>query len=144
MKKKKITKASKRRLVVFGTISLIVIGYFVILSCYNYFKITSLNKEYKELQDDLSELKREEKDLKNDINKLQDPDYLARFARENYAYSKDGEIIIKIDKDKEEKKESVKKIDMNKIYYPLIGVLIFVLLLIIFGNIGKKSKPSYN
>ena len=31
-----------------------------------------------------------------DANKLQDPDYIARYAREKYLYSKDGEFILKI------------------------------------------------
>ena len=31
-----------------------------------------------------------------DADKLQDPDYIARYAREKYFYSKDGEYIIKI------------------------------------------------
>ena len=28
--------------------------------------------------------------------KLQDPEYVAKYAREKYLYSKDGELIIKI------------------------------------------------
>ena len=32
----------------------------------------------------------------NTVTKLQDPDYVARYAREKYLYSKDGEIIIRI------------------------------------------------
>ena len=31
------------------------------------------------------------------INKLQDPEYMARYAREKYLYSKKDEIIIKIE-----------------------------------------------
>ena len=31
-----------------------------------------------------------------DADKLQDPDYIARYAREKYSYSKDGEIILRI------------------------------------------------
>ena len=41
-------------------------------------------------------LKNKEKKLKVDANKLQDPDYIARYAREKYLYSKDGEFILKI------------------------------------------------
>ena len=37
-----------------------------------------------------------EETLSSDIIKLQDPDYIARFAREKYLYSRNGEIIIKI------------------------------------------------
>ena len=34
--------------------------------------------------------------LKSEVAKLQDPDYVARYAREKYLYSKSGEIIIRI------------------------------------------------
>ena len=34
--------------------------------------------------------------LETDVKKLQDPDYVAKYAREKYLYSKDGELIIKI------------------------------------------------
>lgn len=39
----------------------------------------------------------EEETLKDEINKLQDPEYMARYAREKYLYSKKNEIIIKIE-----------------------------------------------
>ena len=41
-------------------------------------------------------LKDQEDELKVDASKLQDPDYIARYAREKYSYSKDGEIILRI------------------------------------------------
>ena len=42
------------------------------------------------------ELYEEEEILNSDIKKLEDPDYVARYAREKYLYSKDGELIIRI------------------------------------------------
>ena len=53
-------------------------------------------REKKELEAELSYLKEKEDELKLDADKLQDPDYVARYAREKYLYSKDGEFIIKI------------------------------------------------
>lgn len=53
-------------------------------------------REKQELEEKLAELQAQEKELKLDANKLQDPDYIARYAREKYSYSKDGEFIIKI------------------------------------------------
>ena len=44
----------------------------------------------------LTHLKDKEEELKGQVNKLQGPDYIARYAREKYLYSKDGEIIIRI------------------------------------------------
>jgi len=55
----------------------------------NYEEKTKLEKKYEELL-------KEEETLSGDIIKLKDPDYIARFAREKYLYSKDGEIIIRI------------------------------------------------
>ena len=53
-------------------------------------------QESKDLEIQLSDLKEKEEELKLDAEKLQDPDYIARYAREKYLYSKDGEFIIKI------------------------------------------------
>ncbi len=38
----------------------------------------------------------EEESLKSEITKLKDPEYVAKYAREKYLYSKNGELIIKI------------------------------------------------
>ena len=53
-------------------------------------------QEKKELKNELVALKEKEEELKVDASKLQDPDYIARYAREKYSYSKDGEIILRI------------------------------------------------
>ena len=53
-------------------------------------------QEKKTLEKKLVDLKDEEERLRADASKLQDPDYIARYAREKYLYSKDGEYIIKI------------------------------------------------
>ena len=41
-------------------------------------------------------MKKKEAALKVDVEKLQDSDYIARYAREKYLYSKDGEFILNI------------------------------------------------
>ena len=53
-------------------------------------------REKKELEKELISLKEKEEELKVDANKLQNPDYIARYAREKYLYSKDGEYILQI------------------------------------------------
>ena len=60
-----------------------------------FYQIYIKNKEKKEFQKELLELKDKEEELKATVTKLQDPDYVARYAREKYLYSKDGEIIIR-------------------------------------------------
>ena len=98
--KKKNTKVSMKknvkRLLVFGLFSVFVIT-FVLVSVYKIInQIVDKYKEASELEKRLSVLKEEEEDLNNEINKLQDKDYLARYAREKYFYSKNGELIIRI------------------------------------------------
>ena len=48
-----------------------------------------LNKEKNELLD-------EEETVQADIKRLSDPDYIARYVREKYMYSKEGELILRI------------------------------------------------
>ena len=47
-------------------------------------------QEKKELDEKLTSLKEKEEELQVDAKKLQNPDYVARYAREKYSYSKDG------------------------------------------------------
>lgn len=58
--------------------------------------IYSKYQEKKDLEKELTSLKDEEEELKVDVNKLQDADYIARYAREKYYYSKDGEYVLRI------------------------------------------------
>ena len=41
-------------------------------------------------------MKDKEKELELDADKLQNSDYIGRYAREKYFYTKDGELVIKI------------------------------------------------
>ena len=52
--------------------------------------------EASELEAQLADLKDNEEKLESEINRLQDPEYLARYAREKYFYSKENELIIRI------------------------------------------------
>ena len=60
------------------------------------YQLYTKSKEKKQFEKELAELKDKEDELKATVSKLQDPDYVARYAREKYLYSKDGEIIIRI------------------------------------------------
>lgn len=100
MAKKKMSKQAKRRLLIFGTLSVIAIVYFIFSISFYTFNIYKLKKQETELNTKINNLKHNEKLLNTEIEKLKDNEYIARFARENYSYSKDGEIIIKIDDSK--------------------------------------------
>ncbi len=85
-----------RRLLVFGFFSVAVIS-FVLMSVYKIVnQIVDKYKEAEELEKRIATLTEQEEDLTNEINRLQDKDYLARYAREKYFYSKNGELIIRI------------------------------------------------
>lgn len=59
-------------------------------------------KKYDEkriLDEMIISLKEKEEALKVDVDRLNDPDYIARYAREKYMYSKDGEIILRLPED---------------------------------------------
>lgn len=59
-------------------------------------QIAAKYKEKQELSEKMLALREKEAELKVDANKLEDPDYVARYAREKYMYSKEGEIIIRL------------------------------------------------
>ena len=136
MAKKKVTKASKRRLVIFGTCSCLMVGYFFFSAMEYAYSITKLENQKSVLEEQLVSLKEEEQNLKTEIQKLQDPEYIARYARENYLYSKDGEYIIQIEK--KEKEET--KVEEVEPYYPISFIVMGIVFLFIFFYIIKKSK----
>ena len=73
----------------------IIVGTTYTIGCY-WVEIYAKYQEKKDLKKELALLKDKEEELKVDASKLQDPDYIARYAREKYSYSKDGEIILRI------------------------------------------------
>lgn len=130
------TKKKKRRLIIFGTLSLIIIGYFIFNLCYYSYRIAVLEKSKKQLEDQLTTLQKNEEDLTNDIQKLKDPEYIARFARETYMYSKDGEYIIKIDNTEKVEEKQKEEID----YKYLLVVSSLGLLIVVLYIIKRKNS----
>ena len=95
-----------------------------------------LEKKYVTLQE-------QAEDLKIDIEKLNDPDYLANYARENYLYSKDGEYVLQLKEETEDIEEKIDIISDNiKKNYVIVGLIIFLIIIFILiirkGN--KRSK----
>lgn len=94
--KKKISKKARTRMFLF----FIVFGSIISSLSYSFFtnvsKIIEIKKEKETLSDKLVSLKDEEDKLNSDIKKLSDPEYIARYAREKYMYSKEGELIIRL------------------------------------------------
>ena len=100
-----MTKKKKKRSVIKSKIriffALIVFGVVTVTLGYNLFvNIVNINKMKTEkvtLGNKIAVLKEEKKELETDILKLEDPDYIAKYVREKYFYSKDGELILRLD-----------------------------------------------
>lgn len=93
---KKVTKKDRRRITVLIIIFIPLLTLFVSNMFSYWSQIYNNIKEKKELENLYKEILEEEETLKSEIVKLQDDEYVARYAREKFLYSKDGEIIIKI------------------------------------------------
>ena len=134
--KKKVSKASKRRLMVFGILSIMAIVYFFVTLFEYTYSYISLKREENNLKNQLVSLQDKKANLKIEIQKLNDPEYVARYAKENYLYSADGEYVLKIDTTEDTEDNVVT--DNNNVYY-IIGIILFLICLLIFRR-KKKEK----
>lgn len=76
---------------------LIGIAAFLSFSCFNTWKSIYENRRLKiELEEKYNKLIDKEEALTGQVTKLQDPEYIAKYARERYKYSKEDEFIIDI------------------------------------------------
>lgn len=73
----------------------LMVAIFVSVGSY-WVKIANKYQEQKDLEQQIVVLKEKEEELKVEVDRLEDPDYVARYARERYMYSKDGEIILRL------------------------------------------------
>ncbi len=102
MKKKKLNKYIKRRLT-FITLSIFVLIGIIVANVFNDFCQIIRNKnEITLLKNQYDNLLHSEESLQSEITKLQDSDYVARYAREKYLYSLPDEVIIKLPDSKSE------------------------------------------
>ena len=96
-KRRKYTRKTKSRMFVifvFFGIVIITLGYTLFT---NLQQISSINKEKVILNKEMDSLNEEKESLEADIARLSDSEYVARYARERYFYSKDGELVLRID-----------------------------------------------
>lgn len=93
--KHKVTKKEKRRLTIFILSFIFIIGFTCINIFPDWIKIMKNNQEITILQNSYEELLDTEEALKAEVQKLQDPDYVERYAKEKFLYTKDDEIIIR-------------------------------------------------
>ncbi len=94
--KPRISKKSKRRLIMISFLMLVCIGIIAGSVLKDLLAIMDNKKKAVALEAKYNELLKEEKELKAEVTKLKDPEYVARYARETYYYSLPGEVIIKM------------------------------------------------
>lgn len=96
-KEKRRRKAILKRLVVFSTLAVLVLGSLTIYHFKQRSIQADIENEYTELQEEMNQLEKEEKDLMEEIALLKDEDYILELARTNYFLSKEGELIFLTD-----------------------------------------------
>ena len=94
--KRKVNKGAKRRMFLWFSIFVLLISYMSYTTITYWKDIIKNKKEKKELETKYSKLLSDKEILETDVKKLQDPDYVAKYAREKFMYSGDGEYIIRI------------------------------------------------
>lgn len=94
---KKLSPKTKFRVSFLMICAIISFSFFIYTLFFNLTEMINNVNESKKLNGEYADSLDEEEKLKDEINKLQDPEYMARYAREKYLYSADDEIIIKIE-----------------------------------------------
>ena len=90
-----MSKLRIRLMIYMASLCLIVSVLF--LTCFNSWMEINKNKNTKQqLEDKYNKLIDKEDELSDEVNKMQDPEYVAKYAREKYLYTKDGELIIDV------------------------------------------------
>lgn len=95
MAKKKVTTKEKRRLILISMTFIFIISFMCVNIFPDWIKIMNTKKEVEILQKNYEELLDNEQILKAEVQKLKNPEYVERYAKEKYLYTKPNEIIIR-------------------------------------------------
>ena len=86
----------KSRTFVLSILCFFICGYVIYSVGSIFYEVSLKTLENEKLAIELEELKEKQEALKVEVNKLRDPEYIARYAREKYLYSKENEYIFRI------------------------------------------------
>ena len=95
-KKHRYTKKTKGRMFIIFLFFISIISTLSYTLINNLKQINDISNEKKSLKEEKISLKEKQATLMADIEKLSDPEYIAKYAREKYFYSKNGEIILRM------------------------------------------------
>lgn len=98
MAKRRTIKKRYKKLLGFVYLGISVI--FIYTLCVNAIRVIDQQRELTQLQEKKTELEKEKKALSQEVELLNDDDYVARYARDNYVFSKDGEEVVKLPESK--------------------------------------------
>lgn len=140
--KKKVSIQSRRRLFFLRPVCVFFISFLALTFATNSYELYQLNKQEEKKNTEYEELQEKTEYLKNEITKLNNPEYIAKYARENYSYSKDGEVIVKVNKEEKEPETITTNVDSNKVskktyIYGGVGLL---LLYAVIHVLKKKGE----
>ncbi len=96
-KKKRYSAKTRGRIMVLFAFFGAIIATLSYTLLFNLKQISDLEYEKRKLNKEKIELKDDENATLADIKRLSDSLYVARYAREKYFYSKDGELILRLD-----------------------------------------------
>lgn len=92
----KKTKKEKKRLFVISVVIILLVVSLVSSVAGDWTKIMENKSKIKSLNKQYNDLLSEEEKLVSEVTKLQDDDYIVRFAKEKFLYSENGELIIRM------------------------------------------------
>lgn len=139
---KKVSIQSRRRLFFLRPLCLFSVFFLLVTIASNSYRLYQLNIEKEKKEQEYIKLQEDSEYLKNEITKLNNPEEIAKFAREKYLYSKDGELIVKINEKEKEKKEIETKITektSNRKYLIIVASTIFIIY-VVFSLVRKKDS----
>ena len=144
MKKKKQepTIQARRRLFFVRPICFVLVILVLITFVKYSIDLYNLNNERRQKEEEYVDLQEKSEYLRDEVDKLQDPEELAKYAREKFLYSKDGEVIIKIEKDETETvpdDNKEKEENMAILFLCSAGVIIIFIYIIIRSILNRKK-----
>ncbi len=99
-----VVKRKRRRIVIWSVIGIAVLT--LITGNYGFYQIYKINREKRELEQEIARLKLEQEELIRDRERLKnDLIYIEKVAREKYSMVREGEQVYQVIPKKEEKKE---------------------------------------
>ena len=93
----KRTRKEKKRLILISTVIILLLVSLISSVSKDWTTILENNHKIAELSVEYEQLLSAEEQLKSEVTKLQDDEYVARYAKEKYLYSSPGETVIRMD-----------------------------------------------